>query len=59
MLVERTVMPIVNGVGQVRVEQLEMHDPGHIEIGLKVRSCVRVDDGVNPRTFRRVLTALR
>jgi hypothetical protein len=38
---------------------LERRDPGHIEIELKDGSRVRVEDGVNLITLRRVLTALR
>jgi transposase len=46
-------------VPQPKVEQSERRDPRHIEIELKDGSRVRVDDGVNLTTLRRVLTALR
>jgi transposase len=46
-------------VPQPKVEQSERRHPRHIEIELKDGSRVRVDDGVNLTTLRRVLTALR
>ena len=46
-------------VPRPRVEQSKSRDPHHIEIELKDGSRVRVDDGVNLTTLRRVLTALR
>ena len=46
-------------VPQPKVEQSERHHPRHIEIELKDGSRVRVEDGVNLTTLRRVLTALR
>ena len=42
-----------------KVEQSERRHPRHIEIELKDGSRVRVEDGVNVMTLRRVLTALR
>ena len=42
-----------------RIGQSESRNPGHIEIELKDGSRVRVEDGVNLTTLRRVLTALR
>jgi transposase len=44
---------------QPKVEQLESRNPRHIEIELKDGSRVRVEDGVNLTTLRRVLSALR
>ncbi len=46
-------------VPQPKVEQSEGRHPRHIEIELKDGSRVRVEDGVNLTTLRRVLTALR
>ena len=46
-------------VQQPKVEQSENRHPRHIEIELKDGSRVRVEDGVNLTTLRRVLTALR
>ena len=46
-------------VPQAKVEQSERRQPRHIEIELKDGSRVRVEDGVNLTTLRRVLTALR
>ena len=46
-------------VPQPKVEQSERRHPRHIEIELKDGSRVRVEDGVNLTTLRRVLTALR
>ena len=46
-------------IPQPRVEQSESRNPRHIEIELKDGSRVRVEDGVNLTTLRRVLTALR
>ena len=46
-------------VAQPRVEQSESRNARHIEIELKDGSRVRVEDGVNLTTLRRVLTALR
>jgi transposase len=46
-------------VQRPRDEQSENRNPRHIEIELKDGSRVRVDDGVNLTTLRRVLTALR
>jgi transposase len=44
---------------QPRAEQSESRNPRHIEMELKDGSRVRVEDGVNLTTLRRVLTALR
>ena len=46
-------------VPQPKVEQSERRHPRHIEIELKDGSRVRVEDGVNLTTLRRVLSALR
>ena len=46
-------------VPQPKVEQSERRHPRHIEIELKDGSRVRVEDGVNLTTLRRVLIALR
>jgi transposase len=46
-------------VARPGVEQSESRDSRHIEIELKDGSRVRVEDGVNLTTLRRVLTALR
>jgi transposase len=46
-------------VQQPKVEQSESRHPRHIEIELKDGSRVRVEDGVNLTTLRRVLSALR
>jgi len=46
-------------VPQPRAGNSESRKPGHIEIELKDGSRVRVEDGVNLTTLRRVLTALR
>ena len=44
---------------QPKVEQSESRNSRHIEIELKDGSRVRVEDGVNLTTLRRVLSALR
>jgi transposase len=46
-------------VARLGVEQSESRNARHIEIELKDGSRVRVEDGVNLTTLRRVLTALR
>jgi len=46
-------------VRQAKVEPLERRHPRHIEIELKDGIRVRVEDGVNLTTLRRVLTVLR
>jgi transposase len=46
-------------VPQPKAEQSEGRRPRHIEIELKDGSRVRVEDGVNLTTLRRVLSALR
>ena len=46
-------------VPQPKVEQSERRHPRHIEIELKDGSRVRVEDGVNLTTLRRVLSAMR
>ena len=55
--VEATVPDLA--IPQPRVEQSDRRHPRHIEIELKDGSRVRVEDGVNLTTLRRVLTALR
>ena|SRR5579862_5566436 len=44
---------------QTRADQAKSRNPHHIEIELKDGSRVRVEDGVNLTTLRRVLAALR
>ena len=46
-------------VRQPKVDQSESRNPRHSEIELKDGSRVRVEDGVNLTTLRRVLSALR
>jgi transposase len=52
--------PVHNLAGlQPKAEQSKSRNPRHIEIELKDGSRVRVEDGVNLTTLRRVLSALR